>query len=100
VVALNVQNLNEADGTVHLAQIYEDGTCADEQGGNSTQVLYPLNPVRVARYPLNLESTDAQMSSTDTTLLEGVTLDELLQGTAKYINIHTEESANGGPVPP
>ncbi len=100
VVALNVENLNEPHGTVHLAQIYEGGTCADEQAGNSAQVLYPLNLVHVAPYPLNLESTDAQMSATDTTLIEGVTLDELLQGTPKYINVHAEENANGGPVPP
>ena len=99
VVALDIGNLNEEDGTVHPAQIYEGGTCTGEQAGNGAQVLYPLNPLTVRTYPVNLNGANSTISATNTTLIEGVTLDQLLQGPPKYINVDAAEDANGGPVP-
>jgi hypothetical protein len=88
-VAVNVQGLLTQPGTEHIAHIHEGATCAEESAGNGGSVLYPLNSL--------IAGPDGSASSVST--LEGVSLEQLRSGSAKYVNVHAEPTGDGS-VPP
>ena len=87
-VALDVQGLADQPGTEHLAHIHEGGTCADDRADNGATVLYGLDSLYTGDDGTALSSTS----------IADVTLDELLSGPAKYVNVHAEATGEG--VPP
>lgn len=89
VVTLNLQHLGTAPGTEHLAHIHEGGTCEDDRAGNGAPAEYLLNPV----------VTQPDGGGSSTTMLEGVTLEQLETGTEKYVNVDAERT-RGDVVPP
>jgi predicted small lipoprotein YifL len=106
-VVLKVTGLPRS-GTMYLAHIHP-GTCAEEEGsgggehgghshhgeqghshhehGASGGIEYPLTPVE----------PDAQGDGTSTTVLHHVTLEGLLSGEPKHVNVH--EPGPGEPPP-
>jgi Cu/Zn superoxide dismutase len=108
-VELGVQGLPDPNAS-YLTHIHP-GTCADEQGGEEeheanreadhadheegaaehhneegtmAEIEYPLPPI----------TPDPQGRGTTTTVLEGVTVEQLFSGSSKYINVHAEGSGN------
>jgi uncharacterized protein (DUF305 family) len=87
-----------SSGTMYLAHIHP-GTCAEEEGGGgehghshhehgaSEEIEYPLTPVE----------PDAEGDGTSTTVVHGVTLEGLLSGNPKHVNVHRPGS--GEPLP-
>jgi uncharacterized protein (DUF305 family) len=96
-VVLKVAGLPRS-GTMYLAHIHP-GTCAEEEGseaqhghshhehGATEEIEYPLTPVE----------SDAEGNGTSTTVLHHVTLEGLLSGDAKHVNVH--EPGPGEPPP-
>ena len=87
-VVLNVQNLPDQPGTEHLAHIHQGGTCADDRSGHGAPVQYPLTSV----------TTEQDGTGTSTTDIPDVTVAQLFSGTAKYINVHAQQT--GSETPP
>jgi hypothetical protein len=98
-VDLEVRGLLDANAS-YLSHIHP-GTCADEQGseehdtthadegtdhdeGTMAEIEYPLPPI----------TSDPEGRGTTTTVLEGVTLEQLFSGTPKYVNVHGEGSGD------
>src|ERR671920_591675 len=88
-VVLKVRGL-PGSGTMYLAHIHP-GTCAEEEGGGSEhghshhqehgaseEIESPLTPIE----------PDAQGDGTSTTVLQHVTLEGLLSGEPKHVNVH------------
>jgi predicted small lipoprotein YifL len=97
-VSLKVTGLSRS-GTMYLAHIHP-GTCAEEEGGGagehghshhehgaSEEIEYPLTPVE----------PNAQGDGTSTTVVHNVTLEGLLSGEPKHVNVH--EPGPGEPPP-
>jgi uncharacterized protein (DUF305 family) len=96
-VELEVSGL-PSSGTMYLSHIHP-GTCGEEEGeeeehghaghehGTHEEIEYPLSPVE----------PDAQANGSSTTVVRGVTLEELLSGDPKHINVH--EPGSGQPPP-
>jgi predicted small lipoprotein YifL len=96
-VSLKVTGLPRS-GTMYLAHIHP-GTCAEEGGGAehghyshhehgaSEEIEYPLSPVE----------PDAKGNGTSTSVLHHVTLEGLLSGEPKHVNVH--EPGPGEPPP-
>jgi hypothetical protein len=101
-VVLKVTGLPKS-GTMYLAHIHP-GTCAEEEKeegmggdehghshhhehGTSEEIEYPLTPV----------DPDAKGNGTSTTVVHHVTLDGLLSGDPKHVNVH--EPGSGEPPP-
>lgn len=92
-------------GVTYLSHLHP-GTCGDEHAGDdrgeedhehdgtsaeearSDEIEYPLTPV----------GSDAEGGGSSTTLLEDVTIEELLSGEPKYINVHA--AGSGDDLPP
>jgi uncharacterized protein (DUF305 family) len=86
-------------GTMYLAHIHP-GTCAEEQVGGeehghshhdhgaSEEIEYPLSPVE----------PDAKGSGTSTTVVHHVTLEGMLSGDPKLVNVHRPGSGEPPPV--
>jgi hypothetical protein len=104
-VVLEVEGLPRS-GTMYLAHIHP-GTCAEEEKGEegmgmgggehghshhehgaSEEIEYPLTPVR----------PNAKGDGTSTTVLHGVTLEGLLSGDPKHVNVHRPGSGEPPPV--
>ena len=86
-VNLELRNLLDDPGTAYPAYIQAGGTCADERAGNSAPVVaFPLDPV-IVRQPEETSGQDVTASSTSA--LDGLSLDQLLSGPPKYINVFT-----------
>ena len=96
-VALRVSGLPNS-GTLYLAHIHP-GTCGEEEGGGShehgarehgahEEIEYPLTPVE----------PDAQGNGSSTTVVHDVTLEGLLSGEPKHINVHAPGSGQPPPV--
>jgi len=96
-VALRVSGLPNS-GTLYLAHIHP-GTCGEEEGGGShehgarehgasEEIEYPLTPVE----------PDAQGNGSSTTVVHDVTLEGLLSGEPKHINVHAPGSGEPPPV--
>jgi hypothetical protein len=95
-VVLEVSGLPRSE-TMYLAHIHP-GTCGEEEGeeehghaghehGTHEEIEYPLSPVE----------PDAQGNGSSTTVLKNVTLEELLSGEPKHVNVH--EPGSGEPPP-
>jgi uncharacterized protein (DUF305 family) len=97
-VVLEVSGL-PSSGTTYLAHIHP-GTCGEEEeeeehhehGGHehgaSEEIEYPLTPVE----------PDAQGNGSSTTVVHDVTLEGLLSGDPKHINVHAPGSGQPPPV--
>ena len=95
-VVLEVSGLPDR-GTMYLAHIHP-GTCGEEEeedhghGGHehgaSEEIEYPLSPVE----------PDAQGNGSSTTVVRDVTLEGLLSGEPKLINVHAPGSGEPPPV--
>jgi hypothetical protein len=98
-VVLKVTGLPKS-GTMYLAHIHPD-TCAEEEGGGagehghshhehgaSEEIEYPLTPVE----------PDAEGTGTSTSMLRRVTLEGLLSGEPKHVNVHEPGSREPPPV--
>jgi Cu/Zn superoxide dismutase len=105
-VDLAVQGLPDPNAS-YLTHIHP-GDCTDEQGeeheanhedehadndqgaehhgeeGTMAEIEYPLPPI----------TPDPEGRGTTTTVLEGVTVEQLFSGSPKYINVHAEGSGN------
>jgi hypothetical protein len=84
-VDLELRNLLDDPGAVYPAYIQVDGTCADERGGNSAPVEYPLDPVMVQQTE---ETSGRDVTALSISALDGLSLDQLLSGFPKYINVY------------
>ena len=98
-VVLKVRGL-PGSGTMYLAHIHP-GTCAEEEGGGgehghshhqehgaSEEIEYPLMPIE----------PNAQGDGTSTTVLHHVTLEGLLSGEPKHVNVHKPGPGESPPV--
>jgi uncharacterized protein (DUF305 family) len=96
-VALDVSGL-PSSGTIYLAHIHP-GTCGEEaeegdeghaghEHGASEEIEYPLSPVE----------PDAERDGSSTTVVHDVTLEGLLSGEPKLINVHAPGSGEPPPV--
>jgi uncharacterized protein (DUF305 family) len=96
-VVLEVTGLPNS-GTMYLAHIHP-GTCTEEEGGGehghshhehgaTEEIEYPLTPVE----------PDAKGDGTSTTVVHGVTLEGLLSGDPKHVNVHKPGSGEPPPV--
>ena len=97
-VMLKVYGL-PSSGTMYLAHIHP-GTCAEEEQGAdehghshhehgaSEEIEYPLTPVE----------PDATGDGTSTTVVHNVTLEGLLSGDPKHVNVHRPGSGEPPPV--
>ena len=87
-VDLGVQGLPNLNAR-YLTHIHP-GTCAEEQGdsehdeGTMEEIEYPLPPI----------TPDSEGRGTTTTVLEGVTVEQLFSGSPKYVNVHAEGSGD------
>ena len=86
-VQLDVQGLPSADGTEHLAHIHSGATCADDRAGQGGPVEFPLESV-----------INQGGAGSSTSVIPGVTLATLFDGTPRYVNVHAEMTGSG--VPP
>ena len=68
------------EGEAHEGEADHD----DEHGSGIGEIEYPLTPV----------TPDAEGNGSSTTVLEGVTADELFSGEPKYVNAHASGSEN------
>jgi hypothetical protein len=97
-VVLKVTGLPKSE-KMYLAHIHP-GTCAEEEGGGaehgpshhehgtSEEIEYPLTPVE----------PNAQGDGTSTTVVHNVTLEGLLSGEPKHVNVHKPGSGEPPPV--
>ena len=94
-VVLEVSGLPDR-GTMYLAHIHP-GTCGEEEEDHghgrhehrgSEEIEYPLSPV----------DPDAQGNGSSTTVVRDVTLEGLLSGEPKHINVHAPGSGEPPPV--
>lgn len=84
-VDLELRNLLDDPGAVYAAYIQAGGTCADERGRNSAPVEYPLDPVIVQQTE---ETSGRDVTALSISALDGLSLDQLLSGPPKYINVY------------
>jgi hypothetical protein len=88
-VQLSMNGLPEA-GVKHINHVHAGGTCADDRAGRTAPVTLPLNPV-VAR---------EDQTGMATTIIEGVTLDELFgEDKDRFVLLHAKTEEGQG-VPP
>ncbi len=110
VVELEMRNLLDEPDALYLVHIHEGGTCADDRAGNDAPIKYPLDPIIVRQSETTGETTETTrettgpgVTTTSTSTLEGVTegftLDRLLSGPPKYINVHAR-GTGGASLPP
>jgi uncharacterized protein (DUF305 family) len=97
-VVLKVSGL-PSSGTMYLAHIHP-GTCAEEEGGGgehghshhehgaTEEIEYPLTPVK----------PDAKGDGSSTTVVHNATLEGLLSGDPKHVNVHKPGSGEPPPV--
>ena len=97
-VVLKISGL-PSSGTMYLAHIHP-GTCTEEEEGGgehghshhehgaSEEIEYPLTPVK----------PDAKGDGTSTTVVHNVTLEGLLSGDPKHVNVHKPGSGEPPPV--
>ena len=85
-VDLELRNLLDDPGAAYPAYIQVGGTCADERAGSSASVEFPLDPVIVQQTE---ETSGQDVTASSTSALDGLSLDQLLSGPPKYINVYT-----------
>jgi uncharacterized protein (DUF305 family) len=97
-VVLKVSGLPNS-GTMYLAHIHP-GTCAEEEGGGVEHG--PSHHEHAAtegiEYPLAPVEPNAKGDGTSTTVVNNVTLEGLLSGDPKHVNVHKPGSGEPPPV--
>jgi hypothetical protein len=97
-VVLKVSGLPKS-GTMYLAHIHP-GTCAEEEaagGGEHGHSHHEHEASEEIEYPLTPVDPDAKGNGTSTTVVHNVTLEGLLSGSPKHVNVH--EPGSGEPPP-
>jgi len=99
-VVLEVSGLPHS-GTMYLSHIHP-GTCAEAQeeaqeGGEHDSSPHEHGASKEIEYPLTPVEPDAGGSGTSKTVVHGVTLEGLISGVTKHVNVH--EPGSGEPPP-
>jgi uncharacterized protein (DUF305 family) len=96
-VVLKVSGLPKS-AKMYLAHIHP-GTCAEEEGGAAEQGHYhhEHGATEETEYPLTPVEPDAEGNGTSTSVVHHVTLEGLLSGDPKHVNVH--EPGSGEPPP-
>lgn len=84
-VVLKVSGLPKS-AKIYLAHIHP-GTCAEEEGGGA-QHVHSHAATEEIEYPLTPLEPDAKGDGTSTTVVNNVTLEGLLSGDPKHVNVH------------
>ncbi len=85
-----------SSGTMYLAHIHP-GTCAEEGAESSGHSGHEHGTHAEIEYPLTPLQQDSRGNGSSTTVVRGVTLEGLLSGDPKHINVH--EPGSGEPPP-
>jgi predicted small lipoprotein YifL len=85
--------------TMYLAHIHP-GTCAEEEGGGAEHghSHHEHGATEEIEYPLTPLEPNAQGDGTSTTVVHGVTLEGLLSGEPKHVNVHKPGPGEPPPV--
>ena len=98
-VVLDVSGLPESS-TTYLAHIHP-GTCEEEAAGGEgshEHAAHEHGTAKEIEYPLTPVEPDGQGNGSSTTVLKNVTLEGLISGEAKHINVHAPGSGEPPPV--
>jgi hypothetical protein len=98
LVRLELRNLPKPN-TLYLAHIHP-GTCAEEEagGGEHGHSHHEHGATEEIEYPLTPVEPDAKGDGTSTTVVHHVTLEGLLSGEPKLVNVHKPGSGEPPPV--
>ena len=87
-----------SSGTMYLAHIHP-GTCTDEEGGGEhSHSHHEHGAAEEIEYPLTPVKPDAEGDGTSTTVVHNVTLEGLLSGDPKHLNVHKPGSGEPSPL--
>jgi hypothetical protein len=88
-----------SSGTMYLAHIHP-GTCTEEEegGGEHGHSHHEHGATEEIEYPLTPVEPNAQGDGTSATVVHNVTLEGLLSGEPKHINVHKPGSGEPPPV--
>jgi uncharacterized protein (DUF305 family) len=96
-VALRVSGLPNSE-TMYLAHIHP-GTCGEEEGGGSHEHgAHEHGGSEEIEYPLSPVDPDQKGEGSSTTVLRNTTLEDLLSGEPKHLNVHAPGSGEPPPV--
>src|SRR5215218_6185286 len=97
-VVLKVTELPKS-AKMYLAHIHP-GTCAEEEGGGAEHghSHHEHGATEEIEYPLTPVEPDAEGNGTSTTVVHHVTLEGLLSGDPKHVNVHKPGSGEPPPV--
>jgi uncharacterized protein (DUF305 family) len=97
-VVLEVSGL-PSSGTMYLAHIHH-GTCGEEEGAEEGHghAGHEHGTHEEIEYPLSSVEPDSQGNGSSTTVVRGVTLEGLLSGDPKHINVHAPGAGEPPPV--
>jgi hypothetical protein len=94
-VILEVSGL-PSSGTMYLAHIHP-GNCGEEEEEGHGHSGHEHGTQEEIEYPLTPLQPDSQGNGSSTTEVRGVTLEGLLSGDPKHVNVH--EPGSGEPPP-
>ena len=96
-VVLKISGL-PSSGTMYLVHIHP-GTCTEEEGGGKhSHSHHGHGTTEEIEYPLTPLKPDADGDGTSTTVVHDVTLEGLLSGDPKHVNVHKPGSGEPPPV--
>src|SRR5215218_9441433 len=100
-IVLEVSGLPNSGTTMYLSHIHP-GTCAEaleeaQEGGEHDSSPHEHGASKEIEYPLTPVEPDAGGSGTSKTVVHGVTLEGLISGVTKHVNVH--EPGSGEPPP-
>jgi hypothetical protein len=83
---------------MYLAHIHP-GTCGEEEGGGSHEHgAHEHGGSEEIEYPLSQVDPDQKGEGSSTTVLRNTTLEDLLSGEPKHLNVHAPGSGEPPPV--
>jgi uncharacterized protein (DUF305 family) len=88
-----------SSGTMYLAHVHP-GTCAEEEAGGAEHghSHHEHGTTEEIEYPLTPVEPDAKGDGTSTTIVHNATLEGLLSGDPKHVNVHRPGSGEPPPV--
>jgi uncharacterized protein (DUF305 family) len=88
-----------SSGTMYLAHVHP-GTCAEEEAGGAEHghSHHEHGTTEEIEYPLTPVEPDAKGDGTSTTVVHNATLEGLLSGDPKHVNVHRPGSGEPPPV--
>jgi len=86
-----------SSGTMYLAHIHP-GTCTEEEASGAEHDHHEHGATEEIEYPLSPVEPNAEGDGTSTTVVHGVTLEGLLSGDPKHVNVHKPGSGEPPPV--